>query len=246
VTVITRAQLESEGIQTAFEAMERLSANSSIGGLNSQGAIGATGTGFSSASLRGLGGTRTLVLMNGRRLANTSFNGGMVDINSIPISAIERIEVLTDGASAIYGTDAIAGVINFILRKDFTGVEAYAYYGDSEQGGGKTERYSGTLGWGELARDKFNVFATFDYTKIEEIHAAQRELLAQRVPSQRGRRRLRPDLRQQRPRQRVPAGGPRAPGHDAQPRLSQLPAAVLVPDGERGHGRAMPVSTSRA
>ena len=75
--------------------------------------------------------------MNGRRLANTAFNGGMVDINAIPLSAIERIEVLTDGASAIYGTDAIAGVINFILRKDFTGVEAYAYYGDSEQGGGK-------------------------------------------------------------------------------------------------------------
>ena len=174
VTVITRAQLEQEGIQTAAEAIDRLSSNSSIGGLNLQGSIGATAVGFASASLRGLGGTRTLVLMNGRRLANTSFSGGMVDINAIPLSAIERIEILTDGASAIYGTDAIAGVINFILRKDFTGVEAYAYFGDSESGGGRTERYSGALGWGDLGKDKFNAFATLDYTKIQEIRAAQR------------------------------------------------------------------------
>jgi iron complex outermembrane receptor protein len=131
--------------------------------------------GFQSASLRGLGGTRTLVLMNGRRLANTAFQGGMVDLNTIPLSAIERIEVLTDGASAIYGTDAIAGVINFILRKDFRGSEVFAYYGDSEAGGGQTQRYSGTVGWGELAKDKFNAFATLDYTKVQEIKAAQRE-----------------------------------------------------------------------
>jgi iron complex outermembrane receptor protein len=175
VTVITRQQLEQEGIQTAIEAVERLSANSSVGGINLSGGIGATATGFQSASLRGLGGTRTLVLMNGRRLANTAFNGGMVDVNSIPLSAVERIEVLTDGASAIYGTDAIAGVINFILRKDFVGAEAYAYYGDSEAGGGEVQRYSGTLGWGDLARDKFNVFATLDYAKIQEIRAQQRE-----------------------------------------------------------------------
>src|SRR6185503_10366243 len=175
VTVITRQQLEQEGIQTSMEAVERLSANSSVGGINLSGGIGATATGFQSASLRGLGGTRTLVLMNGRRLANTAFNGGMVDVNSIPLSAVERIEVLTDCASAIYGTDAIAGVINFILRKDFVGAEAYAYYGDSEAGGGETQRYSGTLGWGDLARDKFNVFATLDYAKIQEIRAQQRE-----------------------------------------------------------------------
>jgi iron complex outermembrane receptor protein len=174
VTVITREQLQREGIQTAMEAIEKLSSNSSVGGINLSGGIGATGTGFNSASLRGLGGTRTLVLMNGRRLANTAFNGGMVDLNAIPLSAVERVEVLTDGASAIYGTDAIAGVINFILRKDFTGGEAYAYYGDSEQGGGKVERYTAALGWGDLDKNKFNVFGTFDYAKIQEIRAAQR------------------------------------------------------------------------
>src|SRR5258706_1882612 len=175
VTVIPRAQLEQEGIQTAAEAIDRLSSNSSIGGVNMQGSIGATAVGFASASLRGLGGTRTLVLMNGRRLANTAFNGGMVDINAIPLSAVERIEVLTDGASAIYGTDAIAGVINFILRKDFTGGEAYAYYGDSEAGGGQTQRYNGTLGFGDLSKDRFNVFGTLDYNKIEKVGGSERK-----------------------------------------------------------------------
>jgi len=163
VTVITREQLQREGIQTAMEAIEKLSSNSSVGGINLSGGIGATGTGFNSASLRGLGGTRTLVLMNGRRLANTAFNGGMVDLNAIPLSAVERVEVLTDGASAIYGTDAIAGVINFILRKDFTGVDAYAYFGDSDQGGGKTNRYSGTVGFGWQPNSDFRATARYEY-----------------------------------------------------------------------------------
>lgn len=174
VVVVTREQLETQGIQTAMEAIERLSSNSSIGGLNLSASEGATAAGWAGASLRGLGSNRTLVLLNGRRLANTAFNGASVDVNAIPLSAVDRIEVLTDGASAIYGTDAIAGVINFILRKDFKGAEAYAFHGDSEQGGGKTRRYSATLGWGDLAQDRFNAFASFDYNKIMEIKASQR------------------------------------------------------------------------
>ena len=75
--------------------------------------------GYAAASLRGLGSARTLVLLNGKRLATTAFSGTAVDLNAIPLAAIERVEILTDGASAIYGTDAIAGVINFILRQDF-------------------------------------------------------------------------------------------------------------------------------
>jgi iron complex outermembrane receptor protein len=175
VVVISRQQLEAEGIVTAAEAIDRLSSNSSIGGLNMQGSIGATGTGYTSASLRGLGGQRTLVLMNGRRLANTAFQGAMVDLNAIPLSAVERVEVLTDGASAIYGTDAIAGVINFIMRKDFKGGELNAYYGDSEKGGGKVQRYGGAFGYGDLDKDRFNAFATLDYYKQDSIAAAQRD-----------------------------------------------------------------------
>ena len=67
------------------------------------------------------------MLLNGRRLANYAFEGSTVDLNSIPLAAIDRVEVLKDGASAIYGSDAIAGVINFILRRDFVGAELTAY-----------------------------------------------------------------------------------------------------------------------
>jgi len=175
VQVITRAQIEAEGIQTAMGVVERLSANSSIGGINLSGSVGGTLVGYAAASLRGLGAPRTLVLLNGRRLANTSFSGTAVDINAIPLSAVQRVEVLTDGASAIYGTDAIAGVINFVLRQDFRGVEAFAYYGDSEQGGGETQRYNLTAGWGDLAAEKVNVFATVDYNKVGAIAASQRD-----------------------------------------------------------------------
>jgi len=178
VTIITREQLEQQGIVTAMEAIERLSSNSSIGGINLSGSIGGTAVGFAAASLRGLGSNRTLVLLNGRRLANTAFDGASVDINAIPLSAVERVEILSDGASAIYGTDAIAGVINFILRKDFTGAEASAYLGDSQHGGGKVNRYTATLGWGDLASRKFNAFASFDYNKVEAIAAAQRKFSA--------------------------------------------------------------------
>ena len=91
--------------------------------------IGATTGGKAEADLRGLSGptgtnaTKTLVLLNGRRLANHAFDAAAVDLNQIPLAAIERVEVLKDGASAIYGTDAIGGVINFILRRDFKGLE---------------------------------------------------------------------------------------------------------------------------
>src|SRR5437764_1566720 len=178
VQTITRGDIEREGLQSAAEVVDRLSANSSIGGLNMAGSEGSTLTGFAAASLRGLGSARTLVLLNGRRLATTAFSGTSVDLNAIPLSAIERVEILTDGASAIYGTDAIAGVINFILRQDFTGVDAYAFYGDSEKGGGQEQRYSITGGWGDLAKDKWNIFGTFDYHKVQEIKATQRSFSA--------------------------------------------------------------------
>jgi iron complex outermembrane receptor protein len=174
VQIITRADIEREGIQTASGVVERLAANSSIGALNLSGSEGGTNVGYASASLRGLGGQRTLVLLNGRRLANTAFVGTLVDINSIPLSAIERVEVLTDGASAIYGTDAIAGVINFILRKEFTGVEVNAFYGDSEQGGGEEQRYNISGGWGNLDKDRFNIFGSVDYYKRDSIAARER------------------------------------------------------------------------
>src|SRR5262245_17059528 len=95
-----------------------------------------TANGAASVSLRGLGADATLVLMNGRRVAISSFaenvTTNFVDINSIPVAAIERVEVLKDGSSAVYGSDAVAGVINIILRKNFEGFEASAGYGAAD------------------------------------------------------------------------------------------------------------------
>ncbi len=110
--------------------------------------------GQTSVSLRGLGPERTLVLVNGRRLAPfAGDDGAAVNVNSIPVSAIERIEVLRDGASAIYGSDAMAGVVNFILTKDYTGVEVGGQYGaPTRSGGGESWDVHAVAGWGELGQ----------------------------------------------------------------------------------------------
>ena len=85
------------------------------------------GSGIATVDLRGLGSTRTLVLLNGKRMV-PSTQGGTVDINNIPTAMIERVDVLTGGASAVYGADAVAGVVNFILKDDFEGVQLNAGY----------------------------------------------------------------------------------------------------------------------
>ena len=127
VQTITARQIQEGGFQDTFELLQSISANQSFGSFNAAAGEGTTLVGFTGASLRGLGSQRTLVLLNGRRVApyalanTTSPSSASVDLSSIPIAAIERVEVLKDGASAIYGTDAIAGVINFIVRQDRLG-----------------------------------------------------------------------------------------------------------------------------
>lgn len=176
VQVITREEMLQGGVQTMQELLERVSANQSFGGSNPALGVGSTLTGFTAASLRGLGSERTLVLLNGRRLAPYALSGGQsVDLSGIPASAIERVEILKDGASAVYGTDAIGGVINFILRKDYQGVEFNANYFATEQGGGNNGRISLTAGTGDLSRDKYNVFVSADYYRQDALKAAQRE-----------------------------------------------------------------------
>ena len=173
VQVITREDIERSGSATVAELMSKVSAN--VLGLNDQLSIGNfTNPGLSSVNLRGIGSGNTLVLLNGRRVANYAFDGSAVDVNSIPLAAVERVEILQDGASAIYGTDAVAGVVNFILRKDYVGFEATAYGSWPEHGGG--ERYQAVVsaGFGELAKDKYNVFVTAVYQKDEPLMATQR------------------------------------------------------------------------
>ena len=178
VTVITRDEISKSGVTTAAELIDKISA-SNAGGYSIGQGVGDSGTpGLSAASLRGLGSTNTLILLNGRRVSNYAFNasgGGTVNLNQIPLAAVERVEVLKDGASAIYGTDAIGGVINFILRKDYTGAEVSAYGTMTDQGGGNTRKYAGTIGFGDINKNRFNVLAAVDYQKDTPLKASQRK-----------------------------------------------------------------------
>ena len=174
VTVIRRDDLDKMGVTTAAELLDRISANNG-GGYNATLALGDVARpGFSGASLRGLGAVNTLVLLNGRRLAVYAFDGGGVNLTSIPLAALERVEILRDGASAVYGTDAIGGVINFITRKDYQGGTIEAGYYSTDSKGGNNRSGTVTLGYGDLATNGFNLFGTFDYRKQDAIAAAQR------------------------------------------------------------------------
>jgi iron complex outermembrane recepter protein len=173
VQVLTRDDILRSGATTVPELLSKVSAN--VLGFNDQLAIGnLVRPGLASANLRGIGDGSTLVLLNGRRVANYAFDGGTVDLNTIPLSAIERIEILKDGASAIYGADAIAGVINFILRKDFSGFEATSYGAWTEHGGADARQATVSAGYGALPADRFNVFATMSYRKSDALHAIDR------------------------------------------------------------------------
>lgn len=175
VQVITREELLDGGVQTMQDLLDRVSANQSFGAFTEAKGEGNTIVGFTAASLRGLGSQRTLVLMNGRRLAPYALSGGQsVDLSGIPAAAIERVEILKDGASAVYGTDAIGGVINFVLRKTFQGAEVGGNAFWTQDGGGDNRRINGTLGFGELARDKYNFFVAADYLKQDALKASQR------------------------------------------------------------------------
>ena len=170
---ITREDIDRSGATTAAELLTFVSAN--LIGQNDARSIGNSQTpGLASANLRGLGSGSTLVLINGRRAANYAFDGGSVDLNSIPLAAIDRVEILKDGASAIYGADAMAGVINFILRKDFTGFSATAYTGDTEHGGRRHQQATMTAGHGNLATDRYNAFVTVDWQKDQSLAAISR------------------------------------------------------------------------
>ncbi len=182
VRTITRADLDREGITSAEQFIDQLSSNGTgldnlasnadvVGGAQ-RGNNGAT-----SANLRGQGSNATLVLVNGRRVASHGLNGGQVDLNQIPMAAVERIEVLKDGASAIYGTDAVGGVINFILRTDFAGLRAQAIADVTQAGGGNIMRGSIVGGFGNLDTDRYNLLAVFSYRDAKALRGDQRDFV---------------------------------------------------------------------
>jgi iron complex outermembrane receptor protein len=189
VTIITADELARQGINSIEAAVSTIAQNQAAVGT-SQG-IGATTGGRASIDLRGLGtqnansGSRTLVLLNGRRIANHAYSGAAADVNAIPMAAVDRIEILRDGASALYGSDAIAGVVNFVLKKDFQGVEVSAFKDILDRDNGDSSGVSLVMGTGSLTNDGFNLLATFNYMTMQAIPALSREY---------GRTGIRPDL----------------------------------------------------
>jgi iron complex outermembrane receptor protein len=182
VQVITREDMAKAGITTAAELVASLTAGAK--GLTDGVSIGTGGfkdqMGFNSANLRGLGTSSTLVLLNGRRMANFASPGddAGVDLNNIPAAAIQRVEVLLDGASAVYGTDAIGGVVNFITRQDYQGVEVDAHIGRTGEGGAGKRTVSLAGGLGDLARDRYNIMAVVDLQQTDALRTSQRQFIS--------------------------------------------------------------------
>ncbi|GAA0405536.1 TonB-dependent receptor domain-containing protein [Massilia aurea] len=182
VEIISRKQIEDQGIVTAEQLIATLNINGNGSDNLASNADVTSGAqrgnnGASSANLRGQGSDSTLVLLNGRRVATHGMKGSAVDLNSIPMAAVERVEVLKDGASAVYGTDAIGGVINFILRKNYKGLEAQAFTDVAEASGGEIGRASLTGGWGDLDTQGWNVLATLSHSENKALRGNQRDFV---------------------------------------------------------------------
>ncbi len=170
VDVFTAPDIELSGAQTLGELLKFVPA---VSGNAISTAISNGGDGTASVTLRGLPASNTLVLINGRRVANDGLAGESVDLNSIPPAAVERIEILKDGASAIYGSDAIAGVVNVITRRDFTGFLAETYFGEAEQGDLTTQTH--TLQYGALIPSG-SVFLSATFFDQDPIFSRDRDV----------------------------------------------------------------------
>jgi iron complex outermembrane receptor protein len=177
VTVITREDIARTGALNAEQLLQTVSAISTMNAVQLSTGAGISTYGQSSISMRGLGSFRTLVLVNGRRLAPfAGDDGASVNVNSIPVAAIERIEVLRDGASAVYGSDAIAGVVNFILTKSYKGAEVGITYGvPTRTGGGDNTEAHAVAGWGDVEKDRYNFTIAANYQKEKALFAKDRD-----------------------------------------------------------------------
>ncbi len=180
LTIISKADIEAQGITSAEQLLLQLniSSNSNDNLASNAGIVGGEergNNGASSANLRQQGVGSTLVLLNGRRIATHGFKGRSVDLNSIPFAAIERVEILRDGASAVYGTDAIGGVINFILKKNYEGVQVGAFADHTEEGAGNIYRANILAGTGDIEKDGFNIMASLSVKKAEILRGTDRD-----------------------------------------------------------------------
>lgn len=180
VEVITRKEIERTGATTTNELLKSLSSID----FNDQGELASnspSGSGTGNIQIRGLSETDVLILLNGRRLPVNALHdgsgaGAAVDINMIPISAIERVEILKDGGSAIYGADAIAGVINFITKKNYQAIDLRARYGVSSRSDGEEKGAGVTAGFGDYDSQGFNVLGAIDVFKRDPILRKDRDI----------------------------------------------------------------------
>ncbi|MCD7097674.1 TonB-dependent receptor [Stenotrophomonas sp. MMGLT7] len=173
VIALQRADIEKQGYTSVADIVQNLAATGSPAISRADALSSGEEVGGQYVNLRNLGPERTLVLLDGKRMGVSS--GGYTDLASIPTSMIERVEVLTDGASAIYGSDAIAGVINVITRKNFDGLEASAYVGQFGQGDGQKEQYNFVYG---TTTDRGSLTLGAEYSKEDPVNAKDRRYSA--------------------------------------------------------------------
>jgi iron complex outermembrane receptor protein len=184
ITILKADALKDQGITSVEQALDQLTTNNPQ--INIAQAVGTFSGGGSYADLRGLGIGRTLVLLDGQRMAPNAFSGNAVDISGIPFSAIDSVEVLRTGASSLYGSDAISGVINFITRHNFQGLTFSGTYDKPQQQGGSSSQVEGTFGHGDLVADGYNFMASVGYSKQNELQASARSFSAEGFDPARG------------------------------------------------------------
>lgn len=167
-----RAELDRSGVTTTSDFIESIPA---MQGFTTAGdSVGGTGGGIRTASIHDIGEQYTLVLLNGRRLAPAD-SGSTIDLTAIPMSMLEQVDVLTDGASALYGSDAIAGVVNFHLKKEVKGTTVSARYSEPEAGAGETLDFDLITGFGSLDSDGYALVLGYNHQEQEQLAAVDRD-----------------------------------------------------------------------
>ena len=180
VQTITKTEIERSGVSSVNELILKLPGFSSFNDeLNATGAPTRATVGF-----RQFDSTNVLLLINGRRISKNASNTSAYDLNSIPLSALERVDVLKDGASAIYGADAVAGVINFITKTNFNGFEAKAELGNSSRNDGGESRFSAAAGIGDYDKNGYNLLVTGELFAREILYRRDREASFRKGPGQ--------------------------------------------------------------
>lgn len=170
VQTLTQDDIAKTGATSVSDLIQALP--SMQGFVPQSSSVNGSGGGLETASIHGIGSAYTLVLLNGRRIARSQDTA--VNLASIPLSAVDRVEILTDGASALYGSDAIGGVVNFILKKNSTDLTLSGNYNSPLKSGGKSYNVGITKGFGDLDKDGYNVMLSYSHDEQANLEANQR------------------------------------------------------------------------